>query len=245
MCSALGMQQFRCMRLHVDCGRSLEAYTMACLSSRRAASSLKAQRLASSLARTICTPLTGAGTKSAGELGYVHYSITTALHTVSLRLRLGIHLLQLGPRLASGTLAKACCIMLMMSIRFLPPQCAGSCRSVDGVQYGAVSTHCKSSGGWRTSGAPGSCTAPFDQPFGILLNVAAGGSLPGRSPSASTAFPQIMLVRATSGTPAICRCCCNADVQAVCILREGHQNGLGCLGARHNLSQAILFVACR
>ena len=76
--SALSMQEHGCMISHVDCGRSLGAYTTACLSSRRADSSLKAQQLAPFLARTTHMPLTGAGTKSAGEAESIQHHHSTA-----------------------------------------------------------------------------------------------------------------------------------------------------------------------
>lgn len=70
-----------------------------------------------------------------------------------------------------------------------------ACRYMDGMQYASASNHCRGAGGWQTSGSPGSCSAPFDRPFNLLLNVAVGGLLPGRGPSAGTTFPQVMLVR--------------------------------------------------
>ena len=72
------------------------------------------------------------------------------------------------------------------------------CRYMDGMRYASASSHCREPGGWRTSGAPGSCSAPFDKPFGLLLNVAVGGLLPGKAPGADTVFPQTMLVRSAS-----------------------------------------------
>ena len=78
------------------------------------------------------------------------------------------------------------------------------CRYLDGMQYAAASNHCREAIGWYTSGAPGSCTAPFDRPFNILLNVAVGGLLPGKSPSTATTFPQTMLVR--SSGPHVQKC---------------------------------------
>ena len=66
---------------------------------------------------------------------------------------------------------------------------------MDGMQYASVSNHCKEAGGWQTSGAPGSCFAPFDKPFSLLLNVAVGGLLPGKAPGVDTVFPQSILVR--------------------------------------------------
>ena len=74
------------------------------------------------------------------------------------------------------------------------------CRYMDGMQYGSASNHCKDTNGWRTSSAPGSCSAPFNKPFGLLLNIAVGGLLPGRAPSANTAFPQTMLVGSPHGS---------------------------------------------
>ena len=68
-------------------------------------------------------------------------------------------------------------------------------RHMDGMQYASASSHCRQPGGWQTSSAPGSCSAPFDKPFGLVLNVAVGGLLPGKAPAADTVFPQTMLVR--------------------------------------------------
>ena len=75
------------------------------------------------------------------------------------------------------------------------PRLASGCRYMDGRRYATASSHCKAVGGWRTSSAPQSCSAPFDQPFGLLLNVAVGGLLPGKASGADTVFPQTMLVR--------------------------------------------------
>ena len=68
------------------------------------------------------------------------------------------------------------------------------CRYMDGRRYASAGSHCKQGGGWQTSSAPGSCSGPFDRPFGLLLNVAVGGLLPGKAPRADTVFPQTMLV---------------------------------------------------
>ena len=73
-----------------------------------------------------------------------------------------------------------------------------SCRYMDGRRYASAGSHCREAGGWQTSSAPGSCSAPFDRPFGLLLNVAVGGLLPGKAPGADTVFPQTMLVCSTN-----------------------------------------------
>ena len=77
-------------------------------------------------------------------------------------------------------------------------------RYMDGRRYASAGSHCKQAGGWQTSSAPSSCSAPFDRPFGLLLNVAVGGLLPGRAPGADTIFPQTMLVRLTETLTEAC-----------------------------------------
>lgn len=65
---------------------------------------------------------------------------------------------------------------------------------VDGVLYAMQNS-------WSTPSA--AFSAPFDQSFYIILNVAVGGNLPG-APNASTVFPVTMdvdYVRVYSGTP--------------------------------------------
>lgn len=60
--------------------------------------------------------------------------------------------------------------------------------SVDGKLY-----HRVFASQWFTGGSPESLTAPFDQPFHFLLNVAVGGRWPG-NPDSTSEFPQEMRV---------------------------------------------------
>ncbi len=73
-------------------------------------------------------------------------------------------------------------------------------RYVDGLKYAEAQNRCDAVGGWFSSAAPGVCGPPFDRPFALLLNIAVGGLLPGKGPSQTTLFPQVMRVRNGSCT---------------------------------------------